>query len=64
MGEIKTKLICSVCGHDKFTEGGARVFTCNPPIHVQDYVCDKCGNIESVSNQEKLKPNKPKEVWL
>jgi hypothetical protein len=51
----KEKLVCD-CGCKKFRKSMDMmdnvVLTCNPPIQVSVYVCEKCGKRHTIHKQE------------
>lgn len=48
------KLVCSECGHTKFTRGQGMILTSIPASSVQDYICEKCNHIETITTKGKL----------
>ncbi len=53
------ELICSKCSNNEFTRGMTICYTSIPGGTKQDYICSKCGHIESITTwEEHPKPSK------
>jgi hypothetical protein len=59
---MEKKLICEVCGGDKWSKGQELVLTSYPPIHQTDYICIECGNMYTHRRRENLAD--PTEVYI